>query len=148
MVMNAAALSIGLRTGGNVARLAQPFDLSSIPPALIKREPAPRRTKIWEFNTNLHCSIIGTCLSVQELRQILRKLGVVVQDRTDHDLHGIGVSMAGRHDDAARQLNKALDQRHKTLVHQFAKADDEDKVLTLCATLCGKATSRAPTGRC
>jgi len=29
---------------------------------------AAGRRKIWEFATNLHCSIIGTCLSTAELR--------------------------------------------------------------------------------
>ena len=59
----------------------------ALAPALVTRcEPAPRlpcsattpsrRTKIWEFNTNLHCSIIGTCLSTRELRQVLKKLGL------------------------------------------------------------------------
>ena len=39
--------------------------------------PASRsRRKIWEFDANLHCSIIGTCLSTAELRQILVKLGL------------------------------------------------------------------------
>src|SRR6185437_15541200 len=27
-----------------------------------------RRTRIWEFGVNLHCSIIGTCLTTAELR--------------------------------------------------------------------------------
>ena len=29
------------------------------------------RRKIWEFDTKLHCSILGTCLSTAELRQVL-----------------------------------------------------------------------------
>jgi hypothetical protein len=92
---------------------------------LVKREAAPRRTKIWEFNTNLHCSIIGTCLSNAELRQVLKKFGMAAQGCTDHELHGIAVTLAGRHDEAAKQLHKALDHRHKLSVNQFAKADTE-----------------------
>jgi hypothetical protein len=111
--------------------LSRPFDFRSIPPTLVKREVAVRRTKIWEFNTNLHCSIIGTCLSTSELRQVLKKLGMVALDCTDHELHGIAVTLAGRHDDAAKQLHKALDHRHKLLVNQFAKAATEDAVRAL-----------------
>jgi hypothetical protein len=111
--------------------LTWPLDLRAIPPTLIKRPPAPRRTKIWEFNTNLHCSIIGTCLSGAELRGVLRKAGVATQGCSDHELHGVAVGMAGRHDDAARQLHKALDHRHKLSVHQFAKAETEDAVRAL-----------------
>ncbi|MEJ0015525.1 MAG: DUF2325 domain-containing protein [Acetobacteraceae bacterium] len=91
----------------------------------------PRRAKIWEFNTNLHCSIIGTCLSTAELRQLLRKLGLALPDSTDHDLHGAAVSLAGRHDKAAKLLNKALDERHRLAIGQFAKAATEAEVRAL-----------------
>jgi hypothetical protein len=93
----------------------------------------PRRAKIWEFSTHLHCSIIGTCLSTGELRQTLKKLGVVTQGASDHELHGVAVTLAGRHDDAARLLNKALDHRHKLAVSQFAKAATEDALRALWA---------------
>jgi hypothetical protein len=117
--------------------LSRAFDISSIPPRLVTRDaPAPpsappRRTKIWEFNTNLHCSIIGTCLSTGELRQTLKKLGVASQTCTDHELHGIAVTLAGRQDEAAKQLNKALDHRHKLAVSQFAKATTEEEIRSL-----------------
>ena len=95
-------------------------------PALLLRQPAPRRSKIWEFSTNLHCSIIGTCLSTAELRKILARSGLAAPDSTDHDLHGVAVTLAGRHDEAARQLHKALDQRHRVAINQFGKAARSD----------------------
>jgi hypothetical protein len=74
--MNAASPPIVIARVQGASTPARAFDFRTIPPALIKREAAPRRTKIWEFGANLHCSIIGTCLSTAELRQILRKAGV------------------------------------------------------------------------
>lgn len=121
--MSAAGPSITINSSSVLSR---PIDLRAIPPTLIKREAAVRRTKIWEFNTNLHCSIIGTCLSNAELRQVLKKFGMASQECTDHELHSIAVSLAGRHDEAARQLHKALDHRHKLAVSQFSRADTED----------------------
>ena len=95
--------------GGNTALLPPgTFALAPLAPILVTRDEAtavagsPRRTKIWEFNTNLHCSIIGTCLSAAELRQILKKLGLAAPDSTDHELHGTAVGLAGRHDKAAK----------------------------------------------
>jgi Uncharacterized protein conserved in bacteria (DUF2325) len=129
--MSEAGPSTAIRNLANASVLLRRFDLDAIPPALVKREAAPRRTKIWEFNTHLHCSIIGTCLSNSELRQVLKKFGMASQGSTDHELHGIGVTLAGRHDDAGRQLHKALDHRHKLAVSQFAKADTEDGVRTM-----------------
>jgi hypothetical protein len=117
------------------------FQLSSLPPTLVKRTPAgaaderedpsTRRTKIWEFSQNLHCSIIGTCLSTGELRQALAKAGLARADWTDHELHHKAVSLAARHDQAARLLHKALDRRHKLSISQFGKAKTEAELIVL-----------------
>jgi hypothetical protein len=134
--MNAAGPPVVSR---NVPTTLQPshIDIASLPPALVVHDESaaaagpPRRTKIWEFNTNLHCSIIGTCLSTSELRQILKKLGLVAPGSTDHDLHSTAVGLAGRHDKAAKLLNKALDERHRISINQFAKVTTEDGVRSL-----------------
>jgi hypothetical protein len=139
--MSAAGPAIATRGGPKPFSLPRPIDLTAIPPRLIARDdkipssgpnagPA-RRTKIWEFNINLHCSIIGTCLSTGELRQILKKLGLAPPGSTDHELHGTAVTLAGRHDNAAKLLNKALDTRHKLAIGRFAKADTEARVRDL-----------------
>jgi len=88
----------------------------------------PRRTRIWEFHSNLHCSIIGTCLSTGELRQVLKKLRIASQDSTDHELHAAAVGLAARHDKAAKLLHKALDERHRLPINQFAKLMTEGAV--------------------
>ena len=61
----------------------------------------------------------------------MKKLGLAPPDRTDHELHGTAVTLAGRHDNAAKLLNKALDNRHRLAVNQFAKADTGDRVREL-----------------
>ena len=112
--------------------------LASLAPALIRRgqvdepeDPSTRRTRIWEFNQNLHCSIIGTCLSTTELRQTLTRLSQAQGDWTDHDLHHKGVSLAAKHDRAAKQLHKALDRRHRLAISQFGKARDEAELTAM-----------------
>ncbi len=97
-----------------------------------------KRTKIWEFNANLHCSIIGTCLSTGELRQVLGKLGLASPGATDHELHGTAVSLSSRHDQAAKLLHKALDGRHRVTVSQFAKATTEPEVRKLWREAVGR----------
>jgi hypothetical protein len=135
--VSAARSSVASMGGTIVSVPPRPITVSSFAPALVVRdEVAPaagpaRRTKIWEFNTNLHCSIVGTCLSTGELRQVLKKLGVAAPDSTDHELHGAAVSLVGRHDKAAKLLHKALDERHRVAIHQFAKATTEDAVRSL-----------------
>jgi Uncharacterized protein conserved in bacteria (DUF2325) len=133
--MSGGGAELAIRYSARPSALMKPIDLSAIPAMLVTRPPPPpaaqrRRTKLWEFGGSLHCSIIGTCLSTQELRHVLRRLKLADDHASDHDLHRLAVSLAGRHDEAARQLNKALDQRHKLAVAQFAKATDEPALRT------------------
>ena len=59
--------------------------------------PTDARDRLWELSSNLHCSIIGTCLSTADLRSVLAKLGEpAARTASDHDLHGRAVSRAGR----------------------------------------------------
>ncbi len=118
-----------------------PFSLGSLAPQLVNRPAAmkpeeqddssTRRTRIWEFSQNLHCSIIGTCLSTGELRQTLTRLGLAQCEWTDHDLHHKAVSLAAKHDHASKLLHKALDRRHKLPISQFGKVRTEAELNAL-----------------
>jgi hypothetical protein len=86
-------------------------------------EPEQRRRRIWEISSNLHCSIIGTCLTTGELRQILVKMRLRGAEReTDHELHGRAVLISVRKGPASRLLQKALDRRHRTVISRFNRA--------------------------
>ena len=84
-----------------------------------------RRTQIWDLHNSLHCSIIGTCLSTGELRQLLVRLKVPgAESAEEHDLHKLGVFLAAGPKTGAKHLQKALDRRHRISLNQFAKAKD------------------------
>jgi hypothetical protein len=94
------------------------------------REPEPfefgasRRARLWELSPNLHCSIVGTCLTAAELRQVFVRLGDAdARTASDHALHGRGVRAASRRDDGGKALGKALDKRHEGAIRRFGKAD-------------------------
>jgi hypothetical protein len=119
---------------------------SALPPRLIARDawappvdppdpPAPEgpasRTRIWEFGVNLHCSIVGTCLSAAELRRIVAKVETDAATASDHETHMRGVALAGRREAGARLLQKALDRKHHAAIARFAAAKDAAAVLNL-----------------
>jgi hypothetical protein len=90
-----------------------------------------RRTRIWDFSTNLHCSIIGTCLSTAKLRHVLEKVKVSgAATASDHDLHCLGVTLASDRE-GGRFLQKALDHRHRTAISRYAKAKHADGLLRM-----------------
>src|SRR5580692_7669306 len=117
------------------------------PPALIFRDAVPppiapgdldaapegmaRRTRIWEFGVNLHCSIVGTCLTTAELRHVVEKVEPALGAASDHDLHMRGVMLAARRAGGAKFLQKALDRRHRVAIARFGKAQDARAVLAL-----------------
>ncbi|MDR3517237.1 MAG: DUF2325 domain-containing protein [Azospirillaceae bacterium] len=96
--------------------------------------PARRRTRLCDLSPNLHCSIVGTCLSTGELRSIVAKaMGRDVKTLTDHEIHGEGVLLAQRRDPMGKLLHKALDKRHQLAINQFARATTADAVAALWA---------------
>jgi len=98
----------------------------------LSTRPPHQRSKLWEFGTNLHCSIIGTCLSTADLRQIFLKLGrKEVTSASEHDIHASAVLLAGKQRDGAKLLNKALDRRHRVAINQFDKAKTAAEVRAL-----------------
>lgn len=110
--------------------------IAPFPPVLVTKQPEAvhtpqRRTKIWDLSRNLHCSIVGTCLSSGDLRQVLTKANIVCYGLSEHDLHGQGVLLAARHDNAAKLLHKALDKRHRLVISQFDAAKTVEQVRSL-----------------
>jgi len=112
--------------GGAVAMKAkgeEAFDVAVAPARM-------RRTNIWDMHQSVHCSIVGTCLSAGELRRLMIKLGVAgAAAADDHTLHKQAVALAGRPQDGAKLIGKALDRRHEAAIRQCAKLKDEPAVL-------------------
>jgi len=88
-----------------------------------------RRRRLWEMTGGWHCSILGTCLSLSDLRALGRKLPLKTRKDfpVDYQLHGYFVKEAGHAGTASKLLNKLLDKRHATAVRRARamKADGE-----------------------
>jgi hypothetical protein len=120
--------------------IAELLGLASAPPQTVPVQGPPalkprtlnRRARIWDLNTNLHCSIIGTCLTAGELRRLLVRLKIAgIESADEHELHMLGVLLANRPDQGAKLLQKALDRRHEVTLNRFAKARDDFAVAAL-----------------
>ncbi len=94
--------------------------------------PAPKRqrSRLWELNGSVHCSIVGTCLTTGELRRVMGKaLPADVPQLSDHDLHSRAVGLCCRHNAASKLLQKALDHRHGAAIKRFARLHGEEAVM-------------------
>src|SRR5215470_2650561 len=102
------------------------------PSAAPGAKPSNRRGKLWELTAMLHCSIVGTCLPTGELRSLLRRSDPALNaGASDHDVHSIAVGAAGRHGELSKQIQKALDRRHRLAIERFSRARSSEDLRTL-----------------
>jgi len=87
---------------------------------------APGRRRLWQLDQRFHCSVVGTCLSLRELRALAPKAGLAVERGiSDYELHRRFVALADQGQQAAKQLQKRLDRKHRAAIRRFARAESE-----------------------
>lgn len=70
------------------------------------------RKKLWELDHHLHCSVIGTCLTLKELRSIAHKCKLSeVYSASDYDLHHWFVMASTQVSAVSKMLNKKLENK-------------------------------------
>jgi hypothetical protein len=83
----------------------------------------PGRYKLWELDPGAHCSIIGTCLSLDDLRRISRKANVsIAPDAQDYDIHGYFVTHVGKRSPLSKLTQKTLDRLYAPQIARFHRA--------------------------
>ena len=87
------------------------------------KQRANQRHKLWKIRPDLHCSIVGTCLSYANLLKIGRKAGFVpAEQATEYEVHNYFVHRAEKPDRLARLMHKALDGKYRSAIHACQQA--------------------------
>ena len=82
-----------------------------------------QRHKLWEIRPDLHCSILGTCLSYADLLKIGRKAGFVpAEQATEYEVHNYFVHRAEEPSRLARLMHKTLDGKYRAAIHACQQA--------------------------
>ncbi len=88
------------------------------------RSPRGKRISLHELGSWC-CSILGTCLTHEDLIAVARKWNVNISaDARMFDVHGFFVQEAGKQGDISRALQKLLDNRYQGFVRRIAKVKD------------------------
>lgn len=96
---------------------------------------AGRRRKLWEIRSSLLCSLVGTCLTLGDLRRIERRLKIdQLQTASDFHVHGTFVVWAAQPGPVAKQMHKLLERRYMVAVRRFAAASSIDDLTASWAT--------------
>ena len=91
----------------------------------------PRRRTLFDLSPATHCSILGTCLTLGELRKAVVKIaGENVRDLSNHEIHTLGVRYAATAGPPSKLLNKILDEKHATTIKRLQKASCEEDLRT------------------
>ena len=89
-----------------------------------------RRRKLWELEDKYHCPVIGTCLSVDDLKRLMRQSGVCMkQQPSDYELHVSIVHQAGEKSRITKNLQKLLDRRFSRQVKQLSCLHEAEHLL-------------------
>ena len=122
---------VGAYVGTQAGTQAGAVDACCTPTDAQLRSPH-RRTRLSDLDSHLHCSVIGTCLSTNELRKLVPKFtDLDRQHATDLEIHHAAVELAIEGGAGANALQKALDARYSGAVRRFDVAKDPEALLAL-----------------
>lgn len=94
--------------------------------------PRPVRRKLWEIEDRWHCAVIGTCLTLGELRKVAAKARLKMPpDASDYVLHGIFVNMVSQPGLVGKFLQKGLDRKFAAHVARFSRAASAEELRAL-----------------
>lgn len=78
-----------------------------------------RHKKLWALDARFHCSVIGTCLTLEELRRLARKIGIVGGTASEYELHRRLVHAAESGVYGTRLVQKWLDRKFAPVLARF-----------------------------
>lgn len=88
-----------------------------------------RRPKLWNLQEKLHCPVIGTCLTLEELTRVARKSGFSGDIRDDYRLHVEAVSLSCSRNEAAETMHKMLEKKFSLDVARCNRLKSDAEVL-------------------
>ena len=89
------------------------------------------RIKLWNLKSSQRCAVIGTCLTLAEVRKIARKARLLVPENVnDGRLHSTMVSLSRSQSQASKLVHRALDRKFKQSILQLSRIDEKKELIT------------------
>jgi hypothetical protein len=117
-------------------KLPKPPHTDAPSSAWLPAQRAGKRRMLWEIGGSMQCSVLGTCLSEDDLLGALRKCGLSLPpSATSYDIHAHCVKMATSANALSKALHKLLDKRYEGGVRLVSRAETAEQMLALWAKL-------------
>jgi len=85
-----------------------------------------RRKKLWEIPTAFHCSLMGTCLSSEDMAELRKKMGGALQQAlTTYQLHTALIDLSGNCTEASKTLQSFLDKRYHAAILRYMRLKND-----------------------
>ena len=82
--------------------------------------------RIWEIDIYFKCPVIGACLSVQELKKILKKTGICIKHLNPYQLHRTVMENMGNENRVSRKVDVYLKHKFRKELSQFGSLDESE----------------------
>ncbi|MDT7838107.1 DUF2325 domain-containing protein [Aquabacterium sp. OR-4] len=76
------------------------------------RAPGSRRRRLWELDSHAFCPVIGVCLPIDAVRQLVQREYGDSTPADDYELHCEAIAASKRRSALAERLQQALDERY------------------------------------
>ena len=84
------------------------------------------RRKLWQIPPAYHCSLLGVCLGLDEMRRLAARLGLCTSAQvSDYELHHELVHLAEAADHRGRRLDRYLEEKFAPVIRAFRDHRDE-----------------------
>ena len=84
-----------------------------------------RRLKFWEMERCFKCPVVGMCLTSLEQRQLLKKAGIPIKDKSPFGIHEILVASSDSDNVLSRRVDKLLNRKFGRKAALLLELDDE-----------------------
>jgi len=85
-----------------------------------------QRRRIWQIDAAMHCSVLGTCLSLKDLYAVVRRAGCQLSPAlTAYQLHSQVVDIMATPNELSKLIDKELEKRHAVAARTVRLATTE-----------------------
>lgn len=106
--------------------------------------PPARRARLWDLDDKLHCPIIGTCISIEELQRFARRFQFAGPTDDDFTVHVEAVGLARKRNPVSEALQRHLEKKFHLVVERFAKLKSDAELRQQWIECCARGEVAGP----
>lgn len=107
-------------------------------------QSAVRRARLWDLDEKLHCPIIGTCISIDELQRFARRFQFAGPSDDDFTVHVAAVNLARSRNPVSEALQRHLERKFHLAVERFGKLKSDAELLRHWIECCNRGEVAGP----